>query len=54
MDDSLSFNLGFTQSDHNEPTNRGTEFIPGEFDYEDPNFVENRTKHRNDSIKMKH
>ncbi|PHT41634.1 hypothetical protein CQW23_20488 [Capsicum baccatum] len=28
-------------------------FVPGEFDYKDLNFDENRSKYRNDPIKMK-
>ncbi|KAF3638007.1 hypothetical protein FXO38_23464 [Capsicum annuum] len=49
MEDSPSFSLGLTQLD----TNPVVEFVPGVFDYEEPNFVENRSKFRNDPNKMK-
>ncbi|PHT97984.1 hypothetical protein BC332_33076 [Capsicum chinense] len=53
MDNSPSFSLGLTQLESNEPTNRAVGFVSGEFGYEEPNFDENRAKHRNDPIKMK-
>ncbi|KAF3645926.1 hypothetical protein FXO38_19416 [Capsicum annuum] len=49
MEDSLSFSLGLTQLD----TNSIVGFVPGVFDYEEPNFVENRSKFRNDPNNMK-
>ncbi|PHT45374.1 hypothetical protein CQW23_14532 [Capsicum baccatum] len=49
MEDSSSFSLGLTQLD----TNSVVEFVPRVFDYEEPNFVENRSKFRNDLNKMK-
>ncbi|KAM3308819.1 hypothetical protein P3S67_010563 [Capsicum chacoense] len=48
MEDS-SFSLGLTQLD----TNSVIGFVLGVFDYEEPNFVENRSKFRNDPNKMK-
>lgn len=53
MDDSPSFSLGLTQLEPNEPTNWVVGFVPSEFDYEKPNFEENKLKHRNDPTKMK-
>ncbi|PHT56814.1 hypothetical protein CQW23_05300 [Capsicum baccatum] len=49
MEDSPSFSLGLTQLD----TNSVVGFVPEIFDYEEPNFVENRSKFRNDPNKMK-
>ncbi|KAF3623506.1 hypothetical protein FXO37_31828, partial [Capsicum annuum] len=49
MEDSPSFSLGLTQLD----TNPVVGFVPGIFDYEEPNFVENRSKLCNDPNKMK-
>lgn len=53
MNDTLSFSLGLTQLDHCEPTNRVIGSVLREFDNEDPNFIENRSKYHNDLIKMK-
>ncbi|KAM3308904.1 hypothetical protein P3S67_010648 [Capsicum chacoense] len=53
MDDSPSFTLGLTQLEHTEITNSVVGFVLGVFDYEKPNFVENTSKNRNDTIKMK-
>ncbi|PHT97122.1 hypothetical protein BC332_33951 [Capsicum chinense] len=49
MEDSPSFSLGLTQLD----TNSIVDFVPKVFDYEEPNFDENRSKYRNDPNKMK-
>ncbi|KAF3683322.1 hypothetical protein FXO37_01923 [Capsicum annuum] len=49
MDDCPSFSLGLTQLD----TNSKVEFFPVVFDYEEPNFDENRSKYHNDPNKMK-
>ncbi|KAF3642593.1 hypothetical protein FXO38_21038 [Capsicum annuum] len=49
MEDSPSFSLGLTQLD----TNPVIGFILKVFDYEESNFVENRSKFRNDPNKMK-
>ncbi|PHU24260.1 hypothetical protein BC332_09367 [Capsicum chinense] len=49
MEDYPSFSLGLTQLD----TNPEVGFVPAVFDYEEPNFDENRSKYRNDPNKMK-
>lgn len=49
MEDYPSFSLGLTQLD----TNSEVGFVPAVFDYEEPNFDENRSKYRNDPNKMK-
>ncbi|KAF3667280.1 hypothetical protein FXO37_10097 [Capsicum annuum] len=49
MEDCPSFRLGLTQLD----TNPEVGFVPAVFDYEEPNFDENRSKYRNDPKKMK-
>ncbi|PHT88623.1 hypothetical protein T459_10729 [Capsicum annuum] len=49
MEDYPSFSLGLTQLD----TNSEVGFVPALFDYEEPNFDENRSKYRNDPNKMK-
>ncbi|KAM3380433.1 hypothetical protein P3S68_006006 [Capsicum galapagoense] len=49
MEDYPSFSLGLTQLD----TNPEVGFAPAVFDYEEPNFDENRSKYRNDPNKMK-
>ncbi|KAM3324831.1 hypothetical protein P3S67_005983 [Capsicum chacoense] len=49
MEDSPSFSLGLTQLD----TNMVAGFVPGVFDYKEPNFVENRSKFRSNPNKMK-
>ncbi|PHU27154.1 hypothetical protein BC332_05486 [Capsicum chinense] len=49
MEDSPSFSLGLTQLE----TNSVVGFVPEVFDYEEPNFVENKSKFRNDPNKMK-
>ncbi|PHT46771.1 hypothetical protein CQW23_15929 [Capsicum baccatum] len=49
MEDSPSFSLGLTQLD----TNAVVGFLPEVFNYEEPNFVENISKFRNDPNKMK-
>lgn len=52
MDYPLNFSLGITQLDAKEK-DIPVGFVPGTFDYEDPNFAENRSKHRNDPVTMK-
>ncbi|KAM3361790.1 hypothetical protein P3S68_016644 [Capsicum galapagoense] len=47
MDSCPNFSLGLSQLDI--PVG----FVPGTFDFEEPNFAENRSKHRNDSTTMK-
>ncbi|PHT83976.1 hypothetical protein T459_12419 [Capsicum annuum] len=49
MEDCPSFSLGLTQLD----TNPKVGFVPAIFDYEEPNFDENRSKYHNDPNKMK-
>ncbi|PHU15943.1 hypothetical protein BC332_17148 [Capsicum chinense] len=49
MEDSPSFSLGLTQLD----TNAVVGFVPEIFNYEEPNFVENISKFRNNLNKMK-
>ncbi|KAM3324333.1 hypothetical protein P3S67_005484 [Capsicum chacoense] len=49
MEDSPYFSLGLTQLD----TSSVVGFVPGVFDYEEPNFAENRSKFRNNPNKMK-
>ncbi|PHT80192.1 hypothetical protein T459_18244 [Capsicum annuum] len=49
MEDSPSFSLGLTQLD----TNAVVGFVPEVFNYEEPNFVENISKFRNNPNKMK-
>ncbi|KAF3636289.1 hypothetical protein FXO37_25500 [Capsicum annuum] len=53
MDSAPSFSLGLTQiqSTSNEIDVAG--FVPGDFDYKDIGFHENRSKYRNDSTIMK-
>ncbi|KAF3638339.1 hypothetical protein FXO38_23266 [Capsicum annuum] len=53
MDSAPSFSLGLTQiqSTSNEIDVSG--FVPGDFDYKDIGFHENRSKYRNDSTIMK-
>ncbi|PHU12427.1 hypothetical protein BC332_19357 [Capsicum chinense] len=49
MEECPSFSLGLTQLD----TNPEVGFVPTVFDYEEPNFDENRCKYRNNPNKMK-
>ncbi|KAF3650916.1 SKP1-like protein 1B [Capsicum annuum] len=52
MDCRPSFSLGFSQLDATEH-DISFDFIPGTFDFEEFNFTENRSKHRNDPVTMK-
>ncbi|PHT50506.1 hypothetical protein CQW23_10253 [Capsicum baccatum] len=52
MEDCPSFSLGLIQLDAN-PTNPKVGFVPAIFDYEEPNFDENKSKYHNDPNKMK-
>ncbi|PHU23336.1 hypothetical protein BC332_08443 [Capsicum chinense] len=52
MDNPQSFSLGITQLDATvEDISLG--FVPATFDEQDPDWAENRSKHRNDPITMK-
>ncbi|XP_047266826.1 uncharacterized protein LOC107869360 [Capsicum annuum] len=52
MDNPLSFSLGITQLDATiQDIPLG--FVPATFDEQDPDWAENRSKHRNDPVKMK-
>ncbi|KAM3250861.1 hypothetical protein P3L10_004931 [Capsicum annuum] len=51
MDYPPSFSLGITQLDAKEK-DIFVGSVPGKFDEENPNFVENRSKHQNDSVTM--
>ncbi|KAM3358060.1 hypothetical protein P3S68_020991 [Capsicum galapagoense] len=52
MDNPRNFSLGITQLDATVEDIL-LEFVPATFDEQDPDWVENRSKHRNDSITMK-
>ncbi|KAM3236197.1 hypothetical protein P3L10_016234 [Capsicum annuum] len=52
MDSRPNFSLGLSQLDAKEQ-DIPISFVPDTFDYEEPNFAENRSKHRNDSVTMK-
>ncbi|KAF3616042.1 SKP1-like protein 14 [Capsicum annuum] len=52
MDSRSSFSLGFSQLDATEH-DISFGFVPDTFDFEEPNFAENRAKHRNDPVTMK-
>ncbi|KAM3221861.1 hypothetical protein P3L10_021131 [Capsicum annuum] len=52
MDSRPSFTLGLSRLD-SQKQDIPVGFVPGTFDYEEPNFAENRTKHRNDPATMK-
>ncbi|KAF3671451.1 hypothetical protein FXO38_06573 [Capsicum annuum] len=51
MDYPPSFSLGISQLDAKDKD--PVEFVLGTFDYEDPNFAENHSKHQNDPVTMK-
>lgn len=53
MESDSSFSLGLSHLDVKDQTNTVFEFVPETFDNEDPNFAENKPKHRNDPTKMK-
>ncbi|KAF3683660.1 hypothetical protein FXO37_01728 [Capsicum annuum] len=52
MDSRSNFSLGLSQLDAEEQ-NFFVGFVPGIFDYEEPSFAENRSKHRNDPVTIK-
>ncbi|KAM3374825.1 hypothetical protein P3S68_013539 [Capsicum galapagoense] len=52
MDSRPNFSLGLSQLD-SQKQDIFVGFVPGTFDYEEPNFAENRSKHRNDLAIMK-
>ncbi|KAM3265659.1 hypothetical protein P3L10_002653 [Capsicum annuum] len=52
MDNPRNFSLGITQLDATVEDIL-LEFVPATFDEQDPDWVKNRSKHRNDSITMK-
>ncbi|PHU23042.1 hypothetical protein BC332_08149 [Capsicum chinense] len=52
MDNPRNFSLGITQLDE-IVEDILLKFVPATFDEQDPDWVENRSKHRNDSITMK-
>ncbi|KAM3263274.1 hypothetical protein P3L10_000268 [Capsicum annuum] len=51
MDNPPSFSLGITQLDATVQ-DIPLEFVPATFDEQDPDWVENRSKHRNDPVTM--
>ncbi|KAF3653268.1 hypothetical protein FXO37_17066 [Capsicum annuum] len=53
MESGSSFSIGLSQLHASTPIEVDVEFVPGEFDYEDSDFRENRYKHRNDPTMMK-
>ncbi|XP_047258952.1 uncharacterized protein LOC107851977 [Capsicum annuum] len=52
MDSHPSFSLGLSQL-YSQKQDIPVGFIPGTFDYEESNFAENRSKHRNDPATIK-
>ncbi|KAF3685266.1 hypothetical protein FXO37_00793 [Capsicum annuum] len=53
MDSRPNFSFGLSQLDAQEENIPIVGFVTGTFDYEEPNFAENRSKHRNDLVAMK-